>query len=187
LSDIEFWECPNCGGTDFTEIAPNKHRCVYCGTVLTSRKAPETKPEPVRCPRCGFENERGDRYCNNCGRALLSWLPAKLREADPAVISIIATVVGSFMLPIPFAGAALGLYLAYKALRDARDSGGTSSSEKLAKFAIVIGWCGIAYGMLPLCLLVGGPTAQGICSACNSLFETLSDKVRRIVGGIGGR
>jgi predicted RNA-binding Zn-ribbon protein involved in translation (DUF1610 family)/uncharacterized membrane protein len=179
LSDVSLWECPNCGSTDFAEIAPHRHQCAYCGTVLTSH---ETASHLVRCPRCGFDNEQATRYCANCGRSLVGWtLLEGKKKTDPAVISIIATFAGSLVMPI--GGAILGLILGYRALREARATDGRSGSESLARVAVILGWAGIAVSVLPLCMVLTMSGVQGGYSACAELFHMLSDM---LIGGRGG-
>jgi predicted RNA-binding Zn-ribbon protein involved in translation (DUF1610 family) len=175
LSDVSFVECPNCGSTEFVEITPHKHRCAYCGTVLTSR---ERAPDLVRCPRCGSDNARGDRYCKQCGAALYRATPIDFTRTDPALVSIIATVMGSLFMPL--LGGVLGLVLGYRALRQARAGGGGSGSEKLAKAAVVVGWIGVAFTVLPLCMMVGVSGAQLGYSICEGLFDALSNIAARI-------
>ena len=169
MSDVNFLECRNCGSTDLVEIERNKHQCTYCGTVLTTR---ETQPDLIKCPRCKFDNERGDRYCNNCGRVLVSWAPvvAESKKMDPATLSMIVSIVGSFF--IPFGGPVVGLILGYKALKDARDNG-TEKSEKRAKIAIGVGWFIIVFSMLPLCLAMGMPAVQSGWFLCEGLWSKL--------------
>ncbi len=174
MNDLNFVECPNCGGSDFTEIEPRKQRCVYCGTILTAPEI-ETKPAPVTCPHCGFENERGDLYCNSCGKPLAVWSPPPSKKVDLALVSLIIVIVGTFIMPIPILGPGLGLYLGYKALNEARASGGRQSSKKMAQAAIIIGWIGVASTMLPLCMITGGPGARGIQSVCRGLYEIVFD------------
>jgi hypothetical protein len=175
LSDASFVACPNCGSTDFDEIGPHKHRCAYCGTVLRTR---ERTPDRVRCPRCGSDNTRGDRYCKQCGAALARAMPIGLTRIDPALLSIIATVMG--LLFIPLLGGVLGLILGYRALRQARAGGGASGSEELARAAVVVGWIGVAFTVLPLCAIVGISGVQLGYSLCNGLFEALTDIAARI-------
>ena len=170
MSDVNLLNCPNCGGSDFVDIAPRKHRCAYCGTVLTS---PEPAPTPVRCSQCGFENELGDRYCKRCGASLPGWAPVTKPKNDPGLVSIIVTVVGTFF--IPMVGAAIGLVLAYRALKEARATDGRSGSEKLARTAVLVGWAGIAFGLLPMCFVVTTSGVQMGIAACDGLFEALSD------------
>ena len=174
MSDVSVLECPNCGSTDFCDIGPHKHRCAYCGTVLTVR---DRTPDRVRCPRCGSDNARSDRYCKQCGAALARTLPVDLTRADPALVSIIATVVGSLFMPL--LGGVLGLILGYRALKQARAGGGESGSEKLAKTAVVVGWIGVAFTVLPLCAIVGISGVQLGYSLCNGLFEALTDIAAR--------
>ena len=176
MGDTSFWECPNCGSTDLVEITPNKRRCAYCGTILTSY---ETRPDLVKCPRCGFDNERGDRYCNNCGAVLAGWVAVEMmKKTDPAIISIVATVAGLVVFPI--GGAILGLVLGYRALRQARAGGKGAGSERLARTAIIVGWIGIALNVLPLFMILGVSGVQAACSLCDGLFEMLSDALTKI-------
>ncbi|MCP4544754.1 MAG: DUF4190 domain-containing protein [Chloroflexi bacterium] len=170
MSDVNFWECPNCGSTNLIEIERNKHQCTYCGTVLAAREA---KPDPAKCPRCRFDNEHGDRYCNNCGQVLVNWAPvvAETKKMNPATLSILVSAVGSFF--IPFGGPVVGLILGYKALRDARNGGWGSKNEKRAKVAIAIGWFILVFSMLPICLAMGMPIVQSGCSFSQGLFGEL--------------
>jgi uncharacterized protein (DUF983 family) len=170
--DFDTIECPNCGGTDFEDIAPGRHRCVYCGTVLTSRQ-PEESPDLVRCPYCGYENARSARYCNQCGKRLPGWLTALLRDSDLGAVSIVVTVVGTFVLPFPLVSPIVGLVLGYQALKSVRAGGG--NSEKLAKWAVAIGWFVLACTILPLCLVFGSSGVQATYSACDGLSRALLD------------
>ncbi|MFN2129490.1 MAG: zinc-ribbon domain-containing protein, partial [Anaerolineae bacterium] len=169
---------PNCGGTNFEDIAPGRHRCVYCGTVLTSRE-PESLPDLVKCPHCGYENARGARYCNRCGKRLLGWLIDFFQNTDPAIISIIVTVAGTFFLPFPVVSPIVGLVLGYKALKSAHEGGG--NSEKVAKWAVAIGWGVLACTILPLCLVFGSSGVQLIYGVCDELTRGLLD----MLSGIG--
>ena len=177
MSEMYVLECPNCGSGEFDEIAPNKHRCAYCGTIMTS---PGRPPDRVRCPQCGFENERGDRYCNQCGVALAGPARARSTRLDPALVSIIVTVAGSMFLPLM--GAIVGLILAYKALRDARADGGQASKEKLARTAVIVGWGGVAVGVLPLCLMVTASGAQMGIALCGDVSQAVMDTVNGVLG-----
>jgi hypothetical protein len=187
MGEVSFWECPNCGGSDFAEIAPRKHRCVYCGTVLTEPEvAQERTDHTVVCPRCGFENEWGDLYCNNCGRALVDGLVRQERgRMDPAVLSIIATFFGSMIVPV--GGPILGLYLGYKALKDARAGDAGNRSEVLAKAAVVIGWGVLAMHFLAVSMALLMPGVQLGCSLCNDLLDGVTQVVSGLFSGGGGR
>jgi DNA-directed RNA polymerase subunit RPC12/RpoP len=171
-------ECPNCGGTNFEDITPSRHRCVYCGTVLTSRE-PEESPDLVRCPYCGYENARSARYCNQCGKRLPGWLTGLFRNSDPGLISILVTLVGSFFLPFPLVSPIVGLVLGYRALRSAREGGG--NSEKLAKWAVIVGWFVLASTILPLCFLFGSSSVQVTYSTCDGLSRALLDMLSGLV------
>ncbi len=181
MNDVSILECPNCGSTDLAEIKQNKHQCAYCGTVLTERKQVVVAPrrvaytEQTKCPRCGFANERGLRYCNNCGRPLVRMATSigrsKKTGISPANLSILVSIVGSLF--IPFGGPVLGLILGYKALGDARDGGKGEKSEKQAKTAIAIGWAIVAFSLVMMCIAMGMPAMQSGCSMCQSLFDEL--------------
>ena len=162
LSDVTVLECPRCGGTALNELAPNKRRCAYCGSILTS---PETPPAPAVCPRCGFDNERSARFCSQCGAAVAKWPFASFRMSDPAVISMIVTFVG--LLIFPMGGAALGLVMAYRARNQARATGGASGSEQLARTAIAVGWGVVVLTVIPICVLAmifGGQFGSSLCN-----------------------
>lgn len=84
------------------------------------------------------------------------------------MVSIVVTVVGTMMLS--FIGGALGLYLAYKALREAQESG---QSEQLARIAVGIGWISVILSVLPMCLGFG-VWGMGICSSTGgAIFDGL--------------
>ena len=176
-SDFDFIDCPNCGSTDFADITPGRHKCSYCGTILTSRE-PERAPDLTICPHCGQDNKRSARYCNRCGKTLTNWLGDFFKRTDPAVISIIVTLVGTFMIPMPWVSAILGLALGYKALKSARE--GKGNSEKLAKWAVIIAWGTLAYTTLPLCLIMGGSSLQTGYSTCEGLSSALLNMLSEI-------
>ncbi|RLC70325.1 MAG: hypothetical protein DRJ03_28375 [Chloroflexi bacterium] len=172
MSDFNFLECPNCGGHDFVEIGPRRQQCAYCGAVMTTPEEAEAQAPTVTCPHCGFENERGAAYCNNCGQPLAAWPPPPRKKLDLALASLIVTIVTTFFIPIPFIGPAVGLYLGYKALRKTR-AGGGQSSKKLAQVAIAVAWVAM---LLPVCALsasAGVHTARSIYEWLRTLFHFL--------------
>jgi len=176
VNDVNVLECPNCGSTDLVEIKRNKHRCTYCATVLTEKNQAVVVPSAKKkCPRCGFANERGDRYCNDCGKPLVriatSIGKSKKTGISPANLSILVSIVGSLF--IPFGGPVLGLILGYKALGDARNGEQGEKSERQAKTAIAIGWAIVAFSLVMMCIAMGMPTVQSGCSMCQSLFDEL--------------
>ena len=166
MASSDFLECPNCGSTDLEEISRYEHRCLFCGSVLKPRVPPRewVAPTYVKCPTCGFDNDRGSRYCSECGTVLARWAPVVRTRADPALVSIIVSIAGVMTLPF---GAIIGLVLAYRALREARDTNEASGSESLARTAVTVGWIGIAFHAIPLCLVLlfsGSSLSWTICS-----------------------
>lgn len=163
--------CNNCGGAGLAEISPDEWRCEYCGTTL---KLSRMEPSLFNCPRCTFENEPGARYCNQCGLALEKWVSREKPKADLAIASILATVLGSFFVPV--GGAILDLILAYKARVQAQASGCRSGSAEFARIAIAVGWIGLAIGLFPLCILpamLGGQMGLSICGGMTELPAVL--------------
>ena len=161
---MDFLQCPNCGSSSFDHLSAGQLRCTYCGTVLEPSQV--THAVTV-CPECQTENDLEARFCRTCGAALSERAaPAgiDLSRIDPAVGSIVATVVGSMLFPL--VGAALGLYLGYRALRSARDAG---SSTQLAKIAIAIAWIGLALQVVPI---VFGAGMWGV-SFCASALDSV--------------
>jgi hypothetical protein len=89
-------------------------------------------------------------------------------KRDPAIISMVVTIVGFFVFPI--LSAVAGLVLGYKALREARAGGW--GSEKLARIAVIVGWIGLAS---PFCLTMTAVGTQFGYSLCGVLTQMLSD------------
>jgi uncharacterized YccA/Bax inhibitor family protein len=172
-SEIGSWKCPNCGGNDFVEFAPNKYRCVYCGSTLRVR---EVKPTSVDCPHCGFKNESGARYCNQCGQTLVSWQLYQ-GKYNLAIISILVTAIGSFVMPV--ISTFVGLYLGYKALAEARASL-DANAEKMAKIAIALGWFFVGFSVLSVCLMIGGTGIPALCAFLSEMLQNLSNWARQI-------
>ena len=71
-------------------------------------------------------------------------VPSGLKK-DPALGSILVTVIGSAFVPI--AAPIVGLVMAYKARREARARGEVS---KLSGAAVLIGWLGLAATVFPM-------------------------------------
>ncbi len=137
--------CPNCGSSQFLRVGPDRWECAYCGSQFIEEQEVAAPPEPPPVYRAPVYRMR---------MSLTAW-------------SIIATVLGSSFVPV--LGAALGLYLGYRALAKARAGG--QEQESLAKVAIVLGWIFLAAGVLSLCLW-GGTWAWGLCaSLTESLFN----------------
>ena len=172
MTGSEFLECPNCGSTDLEEVSSNEHRCLFCGSALISRTPARewAAPTYVRCPTCGYDNDRGARYCSECATVLARWVPYARKRSDPALVSIIVTIGAT--LAIPF-GAIIGLVMARRALREARDTNEASGSESLAQTAVAVGWIGIAFHVLPVCLFLGVSGSSLSWTICSGLFEGL--------------
>jgi len=99
-------------------------------------------------------------------------MPTERKKLDPALVSMLVTVFGSMMIPL--IGPGVGLFLAYRARRQARTSG-DSRSERLARTAIILGWAFMALSMLPLCLALTSSSVQAGYTFCKGMYEALSD------------
>lgn len=88
--------CPGCG-TRYWAM-PSDSKCPGCGTKmhirLRSAKLAADRPVPddwnhpadrEDCPHCGAMHERGDGYCNSCGKR---W-PAATKKAEAAADSLL--------------------------------------------------------------------------------------------------
>ena len=181
----DFFKCPGCGSPDFLEVEPGRTRCKYCGQSATAPQATLDHSEPVgepkktiTCYQCGAGNEAGSLYCNRCGSQLtgLRTFLGRLR-GNPAAVSMLVSVLGVFFFP-PL-GAVVGLAMAYRARGMARR--GKCGDEKLARLAVLIGWGGLAFSVVPLCLIAAWSGAQmGL-----RLFENFVRELLSILGQLG--
>jgi hypothetical protein len=94
---------------------------------------------------------------------------------DPAVVSILVTVIGSFLLSI--IGPVVGLYLGYKALAGARSIGDVRG-EKSARTAIAVAWIFIAFNGLSLCLPIGLFGLRTVSALIAEVLQNLSNWIR---------
>ncbi len=79
-----------------------------------------------------------------------------------ALISLIASILGLTLFP--FIGSIVGLILGYMAKKQIEESQGMEGGEDLAKWGIILGWVGIALGLLGCCsffFLFGGLAMLG--------------------------
>lgn len=80
--------CPHCGSGDLIRDGehPHEYRCAHCRT--RSRLLPGRGQLLLLgwvCADCGHDNERGNRFCTQCGTALTKTCPncgATMRVAD---------------------------------------------------------------------------------------------------------
>jgi RNA polymerase subunit RPABC4/transcription elongation factor Spt4 len=174
VTDASIRQCPNCGSTRFVHFAPNRRECAYCGTLLELPRRPETAARTmIRCVRCGTNNEPDARYCASCGATLSVLLWGRGRQLDPAVLSLLVTVVGSMFVPL--GGAILGLILGYRALREARAGEDAGQGKRMATIAVTVGWLFIAFSVVPLCIGVASWGVPLGFTVCEGLFGAVSD------------
>jgi len=64
--------CPNCGASEFEEVANNRFRCKHCGatSALSDSNVGSLRILEWICPKCGFDNEKGSHFCGDCGEPL---------------------------------------------------------------------------------------------------------------------
>jgi DNA-directed RNA polymerase subunit RPC12/RpoP len=80
--------CPHCGSNDLARDAehPSEYVCAHCQT--RSRLLPSGARLLLLgwvCPECGHDNERGNRFCTQCGTPLTKSCPncgATMRVGD---------------------------------------------------------------------------------------------------------
>ena len=185
MNQADFCKCSGCGSSDFLEVEPGRTRCEYCGQSVrvpqatTSHSGTAGKPgKTITCYRCGAGNDEGALYCNRCGSQLtgLGAFLGRLR-GNPAAVSMLVSVLGAFFFP-PL-GAIAGLALAYRALSMARR--GTFGDEKSARLAVLIGWGGLAFSALPLCLIAAWSGAQMGLGLLGNLVRELLDILGQLV------
>ena len=112
--------------------------------------------EKVKCPRCGFENPAGMKFCGNCGAKLKTaviqpeFKALELLHVTGSIYLLVSLIFNSLvqasqMLTILYAASALlGLYAAYKLHR-----GDSDGSLKLASIlASIIGLSATSFTFL---------------------------------------
>jgi len=86
-------------------------------------------------------------------------------KLDPAVVSILVSLVGNSIFPV--LGAVIGLALGYRALKEAT----TLAMEKRARLAIGLGWVILGLAFVTICLAMAAPVLQFGCSICSELYR----------------
>lgn len=79
-----------------------------------------------------------------------SQMPYQAPNSTMAIISLIAGVLGLTIFPL--IGSIVALFVGYMARREIQESGGEIGGEGLATAGIVLGWIGVALGVLGFCL-----------------------------------
>ena len=144
---LEYVRCQSCG---FDNKIGNTF-CSRCGARLGPAPAAEDNPEvPVSPPRLDTDWSAPRSQPTLPDR---SWTaptaPPRKQKQNPAVASILVTVIGSMFVPI---GAPIvGLFMAYKAGREMRARG---ENPRLATIAVFVGWAGLAVSVFPMLAMV---------------------------------
>jgi hypothetical protein len=124
----------------------------------------ETKGEaPLKCPKCGFENPSGIRFCGNCGQELKPAVRSKYVEAlvflqvATSLYFLISIAFNKIVQSFPFfliSYAAVGLAGIYIGAQLHRGGGG--SWLKLASAISIALGLGVSSYLFILGLMVGG-------------------------------
>ncbi len=69
-----------------------------------------------------------------------------------ATASLVLSILGLVGV-LPLLGSIIGLILGYMARNDIESSGGTLGGGELAKWGIILGWIGVALGLLVCCFI----------------------------------
>jgi hypothetical protein len=67
MMKLRAFSCPNCGGPVPHDPVTESVRCQYCGTLLNLHRS--------LCPDCGIINQENERFCGQCGAALVRKCP----------------------------------------------------------------------------------------------------------------
>ena len=97
--------------------------------------------------------------------------PPSAPNSGMAVASLIASILGLTL--IPTIGSVIGLILGYMARNRIRDSAGTLGGEGLAKAGIILGWIGVAFIVIGVCVgvaIFGGTAGITICAGLGEGF-----------------
>lgn len=167
--------CPFCGSANLlvpTEEQPDDLICPKCGTV-NDADAQHCKDCGTRlavsCPRCGTTNLADVNFCTKCGDDLRSvdlpqppvfqrtystyspFLTAS-HNSNLAVISLVMGLAGWMVLP--FICSIIAIIAGNKAKEEIRQSGGKLGGSGMAQAGIVLGYVGVAWGVLLMIFLL---------------------------------
>jgi hypothetical protein len=95
-------------------------------------------------------------------------VPQAKPNSSMAIVSLIAGILGITFFP--FLGSIIALITGYMARREIRESGGALGGEGLSTAGLVLGWIGVALGVLGFCVFGGFfliPLCIGLFSAAN--------------------
>jgi uncharacterized protein DUF4190/zinc ribbon protein len=102
------------------------------------------------CPNCGAPLAAGARFCPSCGAAVGGAQPAT-RTSSNAIASLVLGIAGLIVLPlIP---SIFAITFGHAARREIAQRPGTGG-EGMATAGIVMGWIGVAVGILVLLVFV---------------------------------
>ena len=87
-----------------------------------------------------------------------------------AIASLIFSILGLIGV-LPLVGSVVGLLLGYSAHRQIDESTEDVGGYGLAQAGVIIGWLGIALGVMVLCLIVTGLVAIPGIAICAGLFS----------------
>ncbi len=87
-----------------------------------------------------------------------------------AIASLIFSILGLIGV-LPLVGSVVGLLLGYSARREIDESVEEIGGYGLAQAGVIIGWLGIALGIMILCLIVTGLMAIPGIAICTGLFS----------------
>jgi len=77
-------------------------------------------------------------------------IPAEIPNSNTAILSLIAGIFGLTFLPV--VGSIIAIITGSMAKRDILESAGTLKGESLARLGIILGWVGVSFAVLSLCL-----------------------------------
>ena len=74
------------------------------------------------------------------------------RNSTMAIVSLIAGIAGLFVVPV--VGSIVAVITGHMAKREIRESGGQLSGDGLATAGLILGYIGVGFAMLGICIAV---------------------------------